>query len=337
MTKLDDLIAGPISQDAVRVPLIEVGFEAKGREALTLSVATVSKVIYAGFDLALSSFLHATKGQAFPRFVVVLHEKVESSEEGARQVAERFFNSIPEALAWIGERALDGDEYAEVKVHSDFTSDGDTSNTRPRTVSASDVHALKTAFSIVSQLADPAMIDITGDFESLAINPPADSGLRKARVDFSNNIMFVPGIDSVNDGVQFSVFELPEKMQNEQVVRTYSRIISDLVTQKKQSAVEDFRWAAEEQILNFDNALGAQSLTGYRGDIAKDLIARLKAGLGDELRGISAHARAIAFDWADAARRDPNARRERQAPPRVIQVPPDARGRWTTTNRLPSR
>ncbi len=337
MTKLDELIAGPISQDAVRVPLIEVGFEAKGREARTLCVATVSKVIYAGFDRSLSDYMHATHGKAFPRFMVVLHEKVEGSEEGARQVAERPFNSIPEALAWIGERALDGDEQTQVKVHSDFTGENNDANTRPRTVTASDVHALKTAFSIVSQLADPAVIDITGDFESLAINPPADSGLRKARVDFSNNIMFVPGIDGGHEGVQFSVFELPEKMQEDQVVRTYSRIVADLVTQRKQHAVEEFRWAAEEQILNFDNAIGSQSLTGYRGEIAKDLIARLKAGLGDDLRGISAHARAIAFDWADAARRDPNARRERQAPPRVIQVPPDSRGRWTTTNRLPSR
>ncbi len=337
MTQIDQLIAGPVSQDSVRVPLIEVGFEAPGREALTCCVATVSKVIYAGFDRALSDFLHATQGRAFPRFATTLNEKVDGSEEGPKQVAERFFNSIPEALAWIGEHALGESEQAQVKVQTDFAMDREASGSRPRMITASDVHALRTSFSIVSELADPAVIDITGDFESLAINPPAESGLRKARVDFSNNIMYMPGVDGESDGVQFSVFELPEKMRSEPVVRTYSRIISDLIAQRKQSAVEDFRWAAEEQIMNFDNALGSQPLSGYRGDIAKDLITRLKAGLGEELRGISAHARAIAFDWADAARRDPNARRERQAPTRVIQVPPDSRGRWTTTNRLPSR
>ncbi len=338
MSQLDQLIAGPVSQDSVRVPLLEIGFQARGREAKTLCVATVSKVIYAGFDRALSDFLHATQGHAFPRFVATMHEKVDGSEDGAKQVSERFYSSIPEALAWIGERALDGEEYAQVTVHSDFKKkEGETATVRPRTITASDVHALRSAFAIVSELADPAVIDITGDFESLAVNPPLESGLRKARVDFSNNIMFVPGIDGAGDGVQFSVFELTEKMRDDQVVRTYSRIISDLVTQRKQTAVEEFRIAAEQQILNFDNALGSQQLSGYRAEIAKDLIARLKAGLGEELRGISAHARAVAFDWADAARREAGARRERQAPPRVIQVPPDARGRWTTTNRLPSR
>jgi len=336
MTQLDQLIAGPVAQDSVRVPLQEVGFAIRRGDERLLCVATVCKVIYAGFDRALSDYLHATQGRAFPRFVTTLHEKVEGSDGAPQKVEEQFFAAIPEAMAWIGERALDGEEQAQVTVHSDFKHDGEGARVRPRTVTASDVHALRTAFGIVSELADPAVIDITGDFESLAVNPPSVSGLRKARVDFSNNIMFVPGSDGQGDGVQFSVFELTEMMRSDQVVRTYSRIISDLVTDRKQAAVEDFRWAAEEQILNFDSALGSQPLSGYRGEIAKDLIARLKAGLGEELRGISAHARAIAFDWAESARRDPNARRERQAPPRVIQVPPDSRGRWTTTNRLPS-
>lgn len=336
MTQLDQLLAGPVSQDSVRVPLIEIGFETKGGDAPTLNVATVSKVIYAGFDRALSDFLHATQGRAFPRFVATLHEKSDGADGHPKQIAERFFSSIPEALAWIGERALNGEDQARVTVHADFRRDGAANAARPRIITDSDTHALRTAFSIVTELADPAVIDITGDFESLAINPPAESGLRKARVDFSNNIMYVPTVEG-GESVQFSVFDLADKMREDPVVRTYSRILSDIATQSKQQAVEEFRWAAEEQILNFDNALGSQPMTGYRAEIAKDLVARLKAGLGDELRGISAHARAIAFDWADAARRDPNARRERQAPPRVIQVPPDARGRWTSSNRLPSR
>lgn len=337
MTQLEELIKGPVSHDAVHVPLIEVGYEARGREAQTLCMATICKVIYSGFDKALSDYLHATQGRAFPRFVATVQEKVEGSEDAPSEVAERFFSSIPEALAWIGERALGGGDQATVTIHSDFKHDGDRTGARQKSITESDVYALKAAFKIVSELADPALVDITGDFDSLAVNPPVETRLRKIRVDFSNNIMSVPAVDSALDASQFSVYELSEKMQSDPIVRTYSRILSDLMVQGKQRAVEEFRFAAEEQILNFDNALGAQSLSGYRGEIAKDLIARLKVGLGDELRGISAHARAIAFDWADAARRDPNARRERQAPPRVIQVPPDARGRWTTSNRLPSR
>ena len=99
-----------------RAGSIEVGYEARDRGERTLCVATVSKVIYSSFDRALSDYLHATQGRAFPRFAATMHEKVDESEDAPKQVAERFFTSIPESLAWIGERALDGRDQATVFV-----------------------------------------------------------------------------------------------------------------------------------------------------------------------------------------------------------------------------
>ncbi len=48
----------------------------------------------------------------------------------------------------------------------------------------------------------------------------------------------------------------------------------------------------------FDRALAGRPLDGHRSDSALSLIARLRAGLGDELRGLGEAARITAMEWS---------------------------------------
>jgi hypothetical protein len=66
----------------------------------------------------------------------------------------------------------------------------------------------------------------------------------------------------------------------------------------KQTAVEEFRAAAEDRILAFDKALGQRPMDGHRLDAAIALVERLKAGLGSNLHGLSEDAQITALDWS---------------------------------------
>jgi hypothetical protein len=68
----------------------------------------------------------------------------------------------------------------------------------------------------------------------------------------------------------------------------------------KEDAVMQFRAAAEMRILKFDQALAGRPLAGHLLDSAEALIARLKAGLGDSLTGLSEDAKITALDWSAA-------------------------------------
>ena len=68
----------------------------------------------------------------------------------------------------------------------------------------------------------------------------------------------------------------------------------------KEAAVLEFRAAAENRILNFDRALAGRPLDGHRLDAAVALVARLKAGLGGSLSGLSEDAQITALDWSAA-------------------------------------
>jgi hypothetical protein len=285
-----------------------------------VAVCTISSVIYASFDRELSSFLHATRGKAFPRIVVTVHEQEEGAEEAPELAAEEYFNAVPAALAWIADRACGGGEAATLRFRTEFA--GGEGGGEQRRVTAGDIRTLRSALDIVAEMADPSMVEITGDFDTLAVNPPADCGLRRARIDFESNMMTVPSADSASDSAQFSLYQLAEETRSNPIVKSYVRRIRDSVTASKRLAVEEFRFAAEDQILKFDQALGGKPLTDFRAEVANGLVARLKVGLGDELRGLSAHARAIAFDWTELARQGAGGGRSRS---HVIAMPRDPR------------
>ncbi|MEL6479330.1 MAG: hypothetical protein AAFR17_18535, partial [Pseudomonadota bacterium] len=72
-------------------------------------------------------------------------------------------------------------------------------------------------------------------------------------------------------------------------------------------AIWDFRAAAEERIFGFDKALAGQPLSDYRLTAAETLVTRLRAGLGDNLLGLSEQAQITALGWARLIRRSKDA------------------------------
>ncbi len=68
----------------------------------------------------------------------------------------------------------------------------------------------------------------------------------------------------------------------------------------KVAAVMEFRAMAEARLVNFDRALAGRPVEGARQEIASALIARLMAGLGSNLSGLSEDAQLAALDWSDA-------------------------------------
>jgi hypothetical protein len=94
-----------------------------------------------------------------------------------------------------------------------------------------------------------------------------------------------------------------EHASNNISAQSYVASVRHAIVTEKEAAILAFRSAAERGIYEFDSALTGRQLEGHWRRGATGLIARLRAGLGNTLAGISEGARGKALDWCAELRR----------------------------------
>lgn len=107
----------------------------------------------------------------------------------------------------------------------------------------------------------------------------------------------VPGLTT--EHVSVPLFDFERVISQNTEARTYLASLRHLLIEQKEGAILAFRAACESRILEFDRALQGRPLEGFRLDAVMALVSRLKAGLGQGLRGLSEDAQITAFEWAN--------------------------------------
>ena len=188
---------------------------------------------------------------------------------------------------------------------------GDDDGT-PIPLGRADLAALDAALKICEAIGEAEFLELSGDFEMVLCRPPSDQ--RPLSMYLRKGSLGLPVGREQDGGIaEHPLAGFREAMATDTRAQTYLAAARHAVAAAKEAAVSEFRAAAEDQIMAFDRALGGRPLDGFRMDSALSLIARLKAGLGGELRGLSEHARITALEWsaaADSAGRTEVARQE---------------------------
>lgn len=284
-----------------RIPILEVSHVERHQGREYIITQTIQRNVFTEFDHKLSRHLSATRGTGFPAFTVSVVVNERGCGAPARALASSHYVSVPHALKGIAERAFAHAGRADLTVyHNDPTASDREAGVR-RSVSADDIEALNSALAVCRYLGAAEFLEISGDFDIVIVGPPG--GLNPIVMHLRNGSVSVP----CTNGQTISPFECPihgfaGHIAGNVMAQGYLARARQALVAAKETAVLDFRAAAEARILNYDRVLTKRAAglakDGYRLDATLALVERLKAGLGSNLNGLSEDAQVTALDWS---------------------------------------
>ena len=305
----DDIFSKVIQADLARIPLFEALHVERFNGAEYLISQVVVKNIFTDFDRLLSRHLAATRGEGFPHYTVFVRFRERNGIEKWKNFDPTQHASVPHALRHIAERAVSfGVEDGLILRQAGSNNSNDEGSHIP--LEREDVEALKDALQACETIGEPEFMEISGDFDIVFCRPSPDQ--RPITMYLRKGSVSVPSDRSATG----TPFECPlagfrRGIRSDVGAQGYVANARHSLAAAKEAAVSEFRAAAEEQIMAFDRALHGRPLDGHRSDSAIALIARLKAGLGEELRGLGEAARITAMEWSlavDTLERNPAVR-----------------------------
>jgi hypothetical protein len=260
---------------------------------------TIQRNVFTDFDRKLSRHLAATRGAGFPAFTVAVRVNERGSDAPPRSLSPAHHESVPHALKGIADRALALCGRVVLLVNNNDTGAGDRVAGVRREVGADDMEALDAALNICRHLGEAEFLDISGDFDIIIAGPPGE--LNPIVMHLQNGSISMP----CTSGSAITPFECPihgfaSHAAGNVLAQGYMARARHAMVATKEAAVLEFRAAAENRILSFDRALAGRPMDGHRLDAAIALVARLKAGLGGSLIGLSEDAQITALDWSAA-------------------------------------
>jgi len=284
-----------------QVPLLEVLHIERhgGREFIVSHI--IKRNIFTAFDARLSRHLAATSGEGYAAISVEARLRERDEPHAWHPLRPSDHASLPHALAAVARRALGEATSVTLRLHFQGFRDARTRGAGiKRVITTEDVHVLDQALAACRQFGEPAFLDISGDFDLIAVQP-VDHALPPVFMDLHDRRITFPTMEGVSTGpVSAPLYDVEKVMAETASVRAYLANLRHRLITQKEAAVLAFRAAAEERILEFDRALAGRDLVFHRLDAVISLVSRLKAGLGDSLKGISEDARLRALDWAEA-------------------------------------
>ena len=282
-----------------RIPVLEVSHVERLQGCDYIITQTIQRNVFTDFDGKLSRHLAATRGVGFPAFTVA----VQVNESG-RGGPPRFLNpvhhaSVPHAMKGIADRAFAHCGRVDLTVNNNNPGAGDRGAGVRRELSTDDIETLDAALNICRHLGEAEFLDISGDFDIVIAGPPGE--LKPIIMHLRNGSISMP----CTSGETITPFECPihgfaGHAAENVLAQGYMARARHALVAAKEAAVLEFRAAAESRILAFDRALAGRPLDGHRLDAAIALVARLKAGLGGSLNGLSEDAQITALDWSAA-------------------------------------
>jgi len=263
-------------------------------------IQTVKRNVYTDFDRRLSRHLAATAGDAFPAFTVSVEVAGDQAGGKNRHLASAFHDSVPHAVKELAERAFKHSGPVELTFYRSNLKEGsDPSVAYNRNITGTDIAVLNTALEICRSLGDGEFLDISGDFDMIIATPPGN--LDPVIMHLKNGTVLVPSSTSPGSApFQWAIYSFFDHASTNLAAQSYLAGVSKALLTEKETAIHEFRSTSERRVVDFHRALAGGKLTGHWLEAAEGLLARLRAGLGDTLVGISDDARGIALDLADA-------------------------------------
>ena len=264
----------------------------------------VSKNVLTEFDSKLSRYLAAVTGIGLPSATVETRIRDVDTQRSWSPYPARHLAAVPNAMATALQLAL-GSEHRIMARLGAWVSD-DHNFDQERELSIETVATLDEAIAVCKQIGPMEFLDVSGDLDRI-IARPKGARLDMLTIDIERGLVSVPTTSELG-GIawQGALFGFERSARRNPPVNTYLARARHEISIAKEEAIYAFREAAEARIMQFDGALAGRDLTGYRMDSAKSLVARLQAGLGDTLLGLSEAAQLTALDWATEVRSLPS-------------------------------
>ena len=264
----------------------------------------VSKNVLTDFDSKLSRYLAAVTGVGLPGATVETRIRDVDTQRSWSPYPARHLSAVPTAMATAVQLALGSERRIKARMGA-WLSD-DQNFDQERELTAETVSALEEAIAVCKQIGPMEFLDISGDLDRV-IARPMGAKLDMLAIDIERGTVSVPTTSELGGvAYQGALFGFDRAARKTPAVGTFMTRARHEVAIAKEEAIYAFREAAEARILQFDGALAGRELTGYRMDSAKSLVARLQAGLGDTLLGLSEAAQLTALDWATEVRSLPS-------------------------------
>lgn len=259
----------------------------------------VSKNVFTSFDARLSRYLAAVRGEGLPQGTVETRIRDVATGRAWTPYPARYCASMPAALATAAKLALGSNPEVSVRLGAWVSPEGGLDNERVLTTET--IAALDQALSICARIGTVDFLEISGDLDRVLVRP-AESDLDTMILDLQQGTVSVPPVTASGTGHKGPLFGFAEAVRTVPAVGSYLSRARHAVAIAKEQAIHEFRDAAEERINQFNAALAGRPLTGYRLEAASSLVARLQAGLGTSLVGLSEAAQMTALDWATLMR-----------------------------------
>ena len=283
-----------------RIPVLEVSHNEAHQGRDYVITQTIRRNVTTDFDSKLSRHLAATQGGGFPSFTVSVEVREIGSNAPPRQLTPAHHQSVPHALKGIAGRAFSRDGKAVLTIcandHSD-SGDKESQGGMVREVTRDDIDSLTAALEICAYLGEAEFLTISGDFDIVIAQPPAELEPMVIHLTNGSVTMPCPGGSGVTP-FECPIYNFASHAAGSVLAQGYLARTRHALVARKEAAVMEFRAAAERRILDFDKALAGRPLEDHRLDAAIALVERLKAGLGDGLRGLAEDARITALDWS---------------------------------------
>ncbi len=264
----------------------------------------VSKNVFTEFDGKLSRYLAAVKGRGLPCATVQTTIRDVATGRTWTPYAPRHTPSVPHALAVAGRLALGSESAADVRVGAWVTDDGGSDETF--SVSRESIEMLERGLGICRMIGTIDFLEISGDFERVMARP-LGSKMDMVVIDLARGMLSIPTVSELGGSAwQGPIYGFEKAINQAPAIMSFLARARHAVAICKEDAIHNFREAAENRILSFNDALAGRPLAGYRLDGATALVSRLQAGLGDTLLGLSEAAQMTALDWAVQVRDMPS-------------------------------
>lgn len=265
----------------------------------------VSKNVLTEFDKRLSCYLSAVHGRGLPGAAVETRIRDIESGRSWNPYPIRHVNSVPEALALAAKLALGPESQMRVRLGAWMSED--TPLEQERLITTDTVSALEKALSICGLITTPDFLEISGDYDRVLVRP-AGSTMDVVVMDLARGTIAVPTTSELSGtAYQGPLYGFDAALRQNAAVANYMSKARHAVALAKEEAILRFREMSEDRIHEFDAAIGGRPLSGFRMTGASTLVARLQAGLGSSLLGLSEAAQITALDWASSVQDAENA------------------------------
>lgn len=257
----------------------------------------ISRNVLTEFDASLSVYLSALTGNGMPGATVETRIKDLETGRSWAPYPARHASSVVDALVIAAKLALGDDEKMPVRFGPWHGEDRGADQLCELTQDL--VAKLDEALWICKQIGTPDFLDLSGDFDQIMVRP-RDAGMDMMTLDIFRGTISVPPVGDKKGAPPYTgpLFNFAKQMKEAPQVALYMARAGHAVAAAKEEAVRHFRLNAEDRIIQFSDALDGRMLDGYLMESAGTLVARLKAGLGDSLLGLSEEAQVRALDWA---------------------------------------